>query len=262
MIKLLRQPLLWFAIAGFLLFVIDARIVTDRKQIIVTTAQQQRLATLWETQTGAMASPKELSSLISSWIQEEILYREALRLGLDEQDSIVRRRLIQKLGFIAESDSEELPDVAVLRSFYQQQIDDYTLPVRYSFRQLYFRLESDAVATLSKIEGGGSINELGESSMLNAEYSYRSVLDINATFGANFADHFPTLHLNAWEGPLSSGFGFHLVQIVSVHEAEITPYNIVQNQVIMDYQRYQQEASRNKYTEELTDQYIVVIESE
>ena len=67
---------------------------------------------------------------------------------------------------------------------------------------------------------------------------------------------------NAWECPLSSGFGFHLVQIVSVHEAEITPYNIVQNQVIMDYQRYQQEASRNKYTEELTDQYIVVIESE
>ena len=125
MIKLPRQPLLWFAIAGVLLFVIDARIVTDRKQIIVTTAQQQRLATLWETQTGAMASPKELSSLISNWIQEEILYREALRLGLDEQDSIVRRRLIQKLGFIAESDSEELVDERTTTRYVQVEKSDY-----------------------------------------------------------------------------------------------------------------------------------------
>ena len=102
-----KHPLFLFSILGLSLLFLESLNNYDRQEIIVTVPQQQRLATLWETQTGYVATPDQLDSLVANYIEEEVLYQEALRLGLDEQDSIVRRRLIQKLSFIAESESSD-----------------------------------------------------------------------------------------------------------------------------------------------------------
>ena len=136
---LLKQPLLWFLAIGLALFIADSRIPENRDEIVITPALRDRLATLWTTQTGLVATEAELNSLLDNWLKEEVLYREALRLGLDQEDSIVRRRLVQKLGFIAESQTIPTPEQGELEAFYQENIDDYTLPVRYSFRHLYFQ---------------------------------------------------------------------------------------------------------------------------
>ena len=126
---LFRQPLIWFVLIGLFLFVADSQIGDDRHEIVITDALRDRLATLWTTQTGLVATEAEVDSLVDNWVKEEVLYREALRLGLDEDDSIVRRRLVQKLGFIAESEPIPAPEIGELEAFYQQHIDDYTLPV-------------------------------------------------------------------------------------------------------------------------------------
>ena len=125
----LKQPLLWFALIGILLFVVDEQFSIDRNEILVTVAMQERLGGLWTTQTGLTASEQELDALVENWIREEILYQEALRLGLDQEDSIVRRRLVQKLGFIAETEDSAPPERgAVTHSLYAIHSSSSTLP--------------------------------------------------------------------------------------------------------------------------------------
>ena len=109
-------------LVGSLLFLLDSLARSDRQIIVVSAAQQQRLSTLWESQTGSSATPEQLDSLVSNWIEQEILYQEALRLGLDHEDSIVRRRMIQKLSFIAESDPSGTEAEVSLEDYYQQNL--------------------------------------------------------------------------------------------------------------------------------------------
>jgi hypothetical protein len=101
--RLVTQPLVWFVIISLSIFGLDNLIPEGRDEIFVSAAQKDRIALLWKTQTGKDASIQELDSLVKNWIEEEVLFRQALRLGLDQDDSIVRRRLVQKLGFIAEA---------------------------------------------------------------------------------------------------------------------------------------------------------------
>ena len=169
---------LWFALIGILLFVVDEQFSIDRNEILVTAAMQERLGGLWTTQTGLTASEQELDALVENWIREEILYQEALRLGLDQEDSIVRRRLVQKLGFIAETEDSAAPERGAVEAFYENNLASYTLPVRYSFQQLYFASRGDAQQAVAEIAGGADPRSLGESSMLNSDYAYRSALDL------------------------------------------------------------------------------------
>ena len=141
---LLRQPLLWFLCISGALFVADARTSNQPDTIVVSPAVRQRIVLLWETQMGAPPTASELESLVAGWIEEEALYREAIRLGLEREDSIIRRRLVQKLNFIAESDPIAEPEEATLEAFYASNIGDYTLPERLTFRQLtLYRLVSN-----------------------------------------------------------------------------------------------------------------------
>jgi|TARA_B110000438_G_scaffold67883_1_gene68255 hypothetical protein len=256
----LKHPLFLFSILGSFLFFVDFWTEYDRQGITVTAAQQQRLSTLWETQTGYAATPAQLDSLIANWIEEEILYQEALRLGLDEQDSIVRRRLIQKLGFIAESEPSEPAEISTLQNFYRENISSYTLPERYTFRQRYFQTETDANNALILINSGEAISILGEPSMLNSEYAYLSKLEINATFGTGFSNQITTTNTDSWQGPLLSGFGFHLVYLIAVHEEETTPFETMQDQVFMDYRNQQEQNARSNFVEDLTQKYSITIE--
>ena len=259
---LIRQPLLWFALIGIALFVADARFSAGRGEIYVSSALKDRLGALWTTQTGLIATEPELDSLVQNWIREEVLYREALRLGLDQEDSIVRRRLIQKLSFIAETEQAVAPEISTLESFYRNNIDDYTLPKRYSFRQLYFESLSSAEEALRNIEIGQDASSLGEPTMLNASYAYRSEIDLNATFGFGFSDQLQDLEVAKWQGPIRSGFGYHLVEITLVEPEQASPFAAVQQQVAMDYRQYQQDSAREAFVVNLMDQYTIVVEQQ
>ena len=258
---LLKQPLLWFLVIGLALFIVDSRTPEDRTEIVITSALRDRLASLWTTQTGLIATEAELNALVSNWLKEEVLYREALRLGLDREDSIVRRRLVQKLGFIAESETTPAPEQGELEAFYREHIDDYTLPVRYSFQHLYFLQRANAENALGRIDEGAAAQEFGEPTMLNPVYAYRSALDLNATFGAGFASQLEVLTEGSWQGPVQSGFGFHLVRINAIHPGQVTPIDSIRQQVSQDFQRARQLQTRDAYVENLLEEYTIVVES-
>ena len=98
----IKEPLVWFFLIGAVLFGADSFLRDTPDEIVVDDALRGRLAGLWKVQTGRDASAGELDSLVNNWLKDEVFYREALRLGLDREDSIVRRRMVQKLGFLME----------------------------------------------------------------------------------------------------------------------------------------------------------------
>ena len=259
--KPIRSPFFGFLLMGSLLFFFESLTDSDRKPIVVSMAQQQRLATLWETQTGSIATPEQIESLIRNWIEEEVLYQEALRLGLDHEDSIVRRRMIQKLGFIAESDPPGTEAEVSLDEYYQQNLNNYTLPERYTFEQLYFERKANADEALAAIALGESSRNFGEFSMLNSQYAFRSRQEIDTTFGSGFAEKFDRNKLNSWQGPYASGLGFHLVQIKKIHRAEVTPLDAIRDRVRMDFQKDKEVFARKEFLRNLSEQYSVTIES-
>lgn len=260
-VRILKQPIFWFISTGFLLFFADNQRSDIRNEIIITDMLRDRLATLWTTQTGLTASEAELDALTESWLKEEIMYQEALRLGLDREDSIVRRRLVQKLGFIAESEPLQNPEEGEVEAFYQDNIEDYTLPIRYSFQHKYFQTITAAESALAKIHEGTPAENFGESSMLNPSYAYRSALNLNATFGAGFATRIASLPEASWQGPIQSGFGFHLIFLNAVHPEQMTPLDSITEQVFQDFQRARQLQAKDTYIENLLEEYTVIIET-
>jgi hypothetical protein len=260
--RILKHPLLWFCVIASILFAADSWLSVSRNEIYVSVALRERLGLLWETQTGMIASQDELNSLVQNWIEEEVLFQEALRLGLDQEDSIVRRRMIQKLNFIAESEPVAVPETRILENFYSRNLQDYTLPRRYSMRQLYFQTRPDARSALAAIDRGEKAASLGESSMLSSSYAYRSSLDLNATFGSGFADQLKNLSANSWHGPLKSSFGYHLVLVTGIHEQEVTPLRVISDQVLTDYRQSRQDSARERYLANLRLNYEIVVEQQ
>lgn len=259
--RLHRQPLFWFLSLGGLLFVVDEFYSVERNEIYVSIALQERIAALWQTQTGLVPSNEELSSLLANWVEEEVLYQEALRLGLDQEDTIIRRRLVQKINFVAESEAIPEPETSVLRAFYDESIRRYTLPPRFSFRQLYFRDIASAENAQTVSGQGREIVELGEISMLSSDYAYRSALDLNTIFGIGFADGLVGLSTDNWQGPVESSFGFHLVYITAKHPEEITPFASVAQQVRLDYLEIQKGNVKDDFLRDLLDDYVITVEA-
>jgi len=97
--------------------------------------------------------------------------------------------------------------------------------------------------------------------MLNPAYAYRGALDLNATFGAGFEGQLATLTAGSWQGPVQSGFGFHLVWIEAIHPSEVSPLEGIRQQVLQDFQRARQLQARDAYVENLLDEYTIVVET-
>jgi len=134
------------------------------------------------------------------------------------------------------------------------------LPERLTFRQLTFREEASALIALDALASGAAANTLGESTMLNRAYSYRSALDLNSTFGMGFAAQIDTAALNTWQGPLKSSFGFHLLFLSSVEPQQATPFFAAKDKVLRDYSQANKKFARQRYVENLLDNTEIRIE--
>jgi len=251
----MKEPLLWFALIGILLFTADS--LTQSDPVIVDDTVRNQIATLWETQMGKEPDAAELQSLVNHWVREEIFYREALRLGLDRGDTIVRRRLVQKLEFLAQEVNEDEITKADIVSFYEANLDKYTLPVRYSFSQIYFSDDARSAEIESQLDAGDDWKKLGESSLLPRQLIRKSEREISSTFGAQFANAITSMSPGGWRGPVESTFGFHIVSIDAVAAAEITPLANVEQQVLTDLLHQRQEESLARYYQDLMDQHDV-----
>jgi hypothetical protein len=273
----LKEPLLHFLFAGMALFLAyrtmnpepDRREESNR--IEVTEADLHQLAIAWMAQWRRPPTPEEMRGLLETTIREEILYREALALGLDRGDAIVKRRLAQKMEFLAE-DVSTVPEPRgdELEVWFEKNRERFALPARMSFRHLYFsfdqrheRARDDAARSLEALSNehadAPELANLADPFMFQDSYVDRLQEQVAGVFGTRFAAALFELKPGAWRGPIQSGFGWHLIRVDSMTPGRVPAFEEVEPIVRSEWITEQRAESKRKMFEAIRVRYQIVL---
>jgi parvulin-like peptidyl-prolyl isomerase len=222
--RLIREPLLHFLILGALLFGLygwfNRGLSGAPNEIVVSRGQLQSLQAQFQRVWQRAPTSQELQGLVDNWVREEIFYREGLAMGLDRDDSVIRRRIGQKMEFIVDSATPAAPTEEELQAWLDAHPEEYAVEPTYSLRQIYFDpgrpksdLEADLAAARRALDRGQSV--AGDSSMLPENLSDASASEVVRTFGAYFEQELQRLQVGSWQGPVRSGFGLHFVELTA-----------------------------------------------
>ncbi len=267
--KLLHEPLIHFLFISICFFFIYDLLnpqTADESKII--TISQNRVGLLiqgFEKTWTRKPTAQELTKMINGYALNEIYSREAIALGLGENDEVIRRRLRQKMEFILQDMSAlQQPSTKDLAEFFQQYSENYQAEASYSFEQKYLttnrsnqQLQQLIAKQKQRISSGK--NPLGDTSLIATEFSDMSAYQINRQFGKNFNEELDKTPLNQWTGPVKSGLGLHFVKVSQRIEGEILPLKQVKEKVIEDWQHQQSKDFTNNYQQELLAQYDVIV---
>jgi len=252
----LKSHVFWFVVLGTVIFAIDEQTSDPLDTIVVDAALERQLAALWAAQVQREPTEEEIVSLVDDYVTEEIWRRESIRLSLDEEDEIIRRRMIQKMQFIAEQEAELAPTEEELRAYYTANSEKYEVPSSVSFEQLQFQSRDAATSALS---AGESIAGLAVSSMQSRTNVRQSLLQVVSTFGREF-----TLSLNNydvasdWQGPIQSVFGWHLVKVLEKNSASVAPFIDIRATVLGDYSYEARVQAQADFIEQVRPNYDIV----
>ena len=273
--RLRHEPLAHFLVLGALLFVLNAVIGgPDRdsvdRVVRVTDGDVNRLAAAWQLQWRRPPTAEELSRLVDDHVREEILYREAIALGLDQDDSIIRRRLAQKMQFLSEDlAEEEQPDDDELKAYFEANAERFAEPARVSFSHLYFSPDQrgaaagpDAREALKQLLEGASSAGLGDRFMLQSRYTKLDEREIAGLFGNEFAADVFQLEHGSWAGPVTSGYGLHLVLVEDRTDQTAAQWPDVRGRVLADWSDEQRRTANDRAYERLRQDYEVVVDAE
>ena len=273
-----REPLLRFMMFGALIFVAAHIAQAHRSQaserIIVDPQVKQRLIAVSQMQDGVTPDAKQLAALVDEYIEDEALYREALKRGLDRDDEIVRRRLIQKMRYIEHDLAvPPTPGEQVLRGYYAAHAALFTTPESVGFEELYFSPDRDgwvgarsrAARAWARLAGGtqpgGASWPAGIEDQFPAEIPPGELTreDAARLFGAStivnvlFQDG-----LGRWSQPIRSGYGWHLVRVIRRTPPRLAPFDEVRDQVLADWTRTEAQRRERGELLALRSQYPVV----
>lgn len=273
--KWLREPLLHFLLIGALLFVLygfqNDGISDQSKRIIFTSADINRLVLLWEKQRQRPPTQSELRGLIEQQIREQVMYREALAMGLDKNDSIVRRRLAQKVEFIsADLAARVEPSDKELSDYLAKYSNKFEIPGRISFSQIYFSTDKrgeqaadDAKRLLVELEQAGddaNITALGDAFMFGQIHKQLRANDISRLFGQDFAGKLFSYSTGNWQGPVKSSYGLHLIRIENKTPASQPELATVRDKVRNEWMHEQRQKVDKAFYNSLRQRYEIVIE--
>jgi hypothetical protein len=275
MSRWLKEPLLHFLLIGAGLFVLfyrvaDPETVADDR-IQISAADIERMTVLFNRKWQRPPSPKEIDGLIEAQIREEVLYREALAMSLDEDDTIVRRRMGQKMEFLFKDVAEASePSEAELQAYYEEHPDKFSAAGRTSFDHVYLNTDqrgSDAVTAardllpaLNADRGGSDPATIGDRFMLGNRFDHQTDQQIARMFGRAFVQALATLESGAWQGPVESGYGLHLVYIRERTPERLPPMAEVRPMVLREFLAERRREADQAFYKTLRDRYTVVVE--
>lgn len=228
----------------------------------ISEAEVAWLKETWTRQWQRPPTETELGGLVTYYLKESLLALEAKELGLDENDTIIRRRLAQKMEFLVQ-DTARIgePGEDVLRQFHDARRDQYRSSARISFTQVFFRTEGAARRALDELSTR-SASDLGDPSMLERNFLRADEQTVASVLGPEAAAKIFTLAPGQWHGPLASTYGFHLVQISEVQAGEERPLDQVREQVLEDWHREQQAKATEQFFASLLKKYNVVVDED
>ena len=273
----LREPLLHFLLIGAALFGIYNFTQTGRTgpapstQIQLTLDELAQLALQFQSQWRRQPTGEEFQRLVENKVQEEVLYREALAMGLDKDDTIVRRRMAQKMQFLAEDvAAAREPTTAELRAWYEKNRAAFAQPSRVSFRHLYFspdrrgaRARDEATKALGSLAGQPQDAKLAPSLadrfMFQGYYHDRSPEQLGKEFGPQFAQAVVGLPPGAWQGPIESGLGWHLAFVDTVTPGRVPAFEEIEPDVKTAWFAEQKAMAWDKAYKEMRAKYTVLL---
>lgn len=274
--KLLRDPLLHFVVAGAVLFAGYTLInwhetntpATD--PVHIGEGDVRWLKETFANQWQRTPTDDELRGLVAGFLEEELFAREAKSLGLDQNDTIVRRRLAQKLAFLVDDTSRIVdPTDEELLRFYEANAERFRVAAHISFTQVFFNperrphVERDAQAALVSISTSGEVGNattMGDPILLESELHDMDAQTVSNVFGADFARAAFLLKPGSWAGPIKSGYGLHLVRVTDSQPAALRPFEDVKPKVLEEWRRQRETQAKAGYLDKLREKYGVVID--
>ncbi len=271
--KLLKEPLIHFLLIGGGLFFLYSFLNPSAEQldnnvIRIEESDVTRLIKAYQQNWNAPPDSATLKSLLKEEVKAEVFYREALRMQLDHNDEIIRRRLKQKYEFLVKdlADSQQPSEVA-LNDFYQENSDFYQEPTKLSFSQIYFSPDKrktpleDAQTVLTQLKKNQGITidfkKLGDNFHLQNYFAERDYNDVRQLFGQDFAKAIFANNKIGWTTPIRSGYGIHLVNITAIQDKSVLPFTQVKDKVISDWKISQQQLYNEQLYTNLLKKYEV-----
>jgi hypothetical protein len=271
----LREPLVHFLAVGaglFLLFALVGGSDGDRTdRIEVPAAQVELMAEGFARTWQRPPSPEEVIGLVDEHIRDEIYYREALAMGLDRDDVIIRRRMRQKLEFFTDDMLAAVePGEDVLRSYLAENQAKFLVAGTVSFEHIYFNSDQrgeaavgDADRLRTRLQAAGNeldTEDLGDRLPLPRKYSDAPTDKLGTRFGSLFVEQLVDLPVGEWVGPVESGFGLHLVFVRARQPGEVPAFDEVREVVEREWRAEEREKAKEAFYQELRKRYEVIVE--
>jgi hypothetical protein len=271
----LREPLVHFLAIGALIFLsfhLWSGGGPGTNRIVITPGQVESMTARFLRTWQRPPSDAELKGLIDDHVRGVMAAREAMSLGLDQDDTIIQRRLRQKLEFLAEDMNFASPTEAELRDWLDRHPETFRIETRLAFRQVYLNpekhgtaLEQDAQALLSRLSAAGpeaDIGNLGDALILPRQLQLTAESGISSMFGQEFAESLLSLETGRWTGPVHSGFGLHLVYIAQRESSRIPELSEVRMAVEREFLADRRKQALEAMYQGLLERYQVTIETE
>jgi peptidyl-prolyl cis-trans isomerase C len=274
--RALREPLVHFLLIGVALFGIYSFMNRGQSgnvnhQIVLSLDDIRQLDISFVSQWHRQPTQEEFNGLVEGFIRQEILYREGLAMGLDKDDMIVKRRMAQKMEFLSEDvAAAHEPTTEELENWYAKNSQRFALADRASFRHLFFSFDRrgqnaqhDAEKALLKIAGkpenSAAAQALADPFMFQDYYGDRAPDQLAKEFGPTFAQGLFLLRPGMWQGPIESGYGWHLVWIESIVPGRVPALEEVEPDVKTAWLATQKAEAWQKAYAQMRSRYDVLI---
>jgi len=274
--RIVREPMVHFLVVGAAIFVLYARVGGDaaapslRDRIVVTEGRIQQLGQIFHKTWQRPPTTQELRGLIDAYVKEEVYYREALKLGLDRDDTLIRRRMQQKMEFLTEPSDDVLTATdAELQSYLTTNRAEFRVEAKVAFQQIYVNPERSeepvaarAEKLLSKVvdsSSGIDPDKLGDPTLLPAATPLVPVSLVDRNFGQGFGQQLTRFPVNIWSGPLTSPYGLHLVRITERRDGYDPPLAAVRKAVEFKWRTAKREAFQQAKYQSMREKYEVVL---
>ncbi len=268
----IREPLVHFVLLAILIFgayqVITSGRQASERTIVITQADMERLASLYAVESGTMPTEQDMRAIVIDQVQQEALAREASRLGMAEDDTVVQRRLAQKMTFmLSDLGTVDPPADEVLEAWLTENADRFEQPRRFSFDHVYFSAPGDPriESARAQLADDPDLNwrGIGDPFMLQRRYADLPDREVVRLFGGQFLEGLSAIPAETdgtWQGPVSSALGTHLVRITDRADARMPSLEDVRTAVLQDWTETEQRRRTAEEINAIVEQYEIIIE--
>lgn len=283
--KIIKEPLIHFLFAGFLLFCYFRIYTPDTGSEDTIIVHKENLLNFMQFQSKAFNkavfsdkmeqfTERERQQLIQNYIRDEALYREAVKLGLDQNDFVIKRRIIQKMEFMLDDFDEVTLTINEdsLQAYYTENSQRYFQPAQFTFTHIFFKNGKEQTAIeqaaffMKNVQnqkiGAAESLRYGDRFLYHRNYVEKSINFLDNQFGSEFGAALSKLSLNktVWQGPITSEHGQHWILLMDRTEAQIPTLTTIYSTVKTDYIGHLKKQHKQAQVDQLIADYKVKID--